>query len=212
MRELGKLVLGVVAGAVMIVAALQWWSWHWLAQTDQYVKELAARGWIEDEKAWQRHYEALQARRMLVPMDASVHWQLGELYRWRGAGMYLWPDRQRTELEAAQQQYAQAITRSPRNGRLLARIAARLATADGQFAVALTKRAMDIAPYEPVVQYHVAEVAFQHWAELEEADKKHVRTMLSHALKRSSAAAKIRKLAENYGHVNWLARLEDGKD
>jgi hypothetical protein len=126
-REIGQLILGCAAAALLVTSALQWLSWHWLSQSQRYVAELAVTGWIADEQAWHRHREALEARRDLVPLSANVYWQLGELHRWRAMGMRLWPEQQRQELEAAKQQYIQAVVRSPFNGELLARVADRLA-------------------------------------------------------------------------------------
>lgn len=207
MRELVKLLLGVAAGMVMIVSALYWWSWQGLAQSDRYIEELASRGWIEDEKAWQRYYNALETQRGLLPLNPGVHWRMGELRRWRAAGLYLWPESRQAELEAARQQYTRAITQSPGNGNRVARAAARVSSVDTQLAIALARRALDMAPYEPVVQYHVAAVAFQHWEGLTTDTREQVRVMLSHVMQRGSGAAKIKRMAGRYGRLDVLARL-----
>lgn len=206
-REIGQLLLGCAAGALLITAMVQWLAWQGLSQSQRYVNDLAETGWIEDEQAWRRHYEALQTRRLLVPFDAGIHRQLGELHRWRAMGMRLWPEQQQPELEAAKRQYLRAVEKSPFNGELLARVADRLAQANDPLAVPVLKRALELAPYEPVAQYHLSGAGLRYWDELDAPVKRSFQKMLSHAMANAKLAGNIRKMARNQGRVDVLDAL-----
>jgi hypothetical protein len=206
-REIGRLVLGCAAGALLVTSALQWLSWHWLSQSQRYVADLSVTGWIADEQAWHRHREALEARRDLVPLSANVYWQLGELHRWRAMGMRLWPEQQRQEQAAAKQHYIEAVVRSPFNGELLARVADRLAHSGDPLAVSILERALYVAPYEPVAQYHLVGVGLLFWDELDSNVQDVLETMLIHAMANNKLAADIRQIASNHGRLELVDSL-----
>jgi len=195
-REVGVLILGAAAAALAFLSALEGLSWRWLTATDVYIEQLAARRWVEDEQTWRRHFDAQQVRRALLPFDYRSHWRRAELLRWQANGQRLWPDQHAQTLAAARNAYHQAVARSPHNGKLVARTATRMVEmADGS-AVPLMRRALAIAPYEPVVQYHVADVALRHWSALDQSTQETAKTVMRHAMKRGALAGKIKRMAQ----------------
>ena len=203
----GMLVVACAAAALMALSVTQWWSWHLLSDSGGYVERTATTGWIEDEGAWQRYQKSLRMEESLAPFDARVYWQSGELAYWQAAGLRLWPDRQREAFETARQRYLRAVVRTPSNGVLLARVALRLARTDEPRAVALMRRAMDVAPFEPLVEYYLADVGLQLFDHLDESMRQPFRQMLAHAMNNYQLAPRVKKLANQYGHSELLSHL-----
>lgn len=197
MKRSGLLVLAAVSGVLAVLAITEWRDWYMVGKTDAYVSQLAETGWVADEQAWRRNLETLQGRQSESPFDYTVDWQIAELRRWQMAGLRLWPERRTETRDEAVKAYARAVAQSPHNGELLARTAARMAVLDSDLAVPLMRQALAIAPYEPVVQFHVADVALRYWDTLDEATRNAVESMLRHAMARSAMASEIVRLARN---------------
>lgn len=207
-RRTGILVLACIAGGLAAVALTQWLSWYWLSQADRYAGQIAETGWIKNEQEWHRYRELLQRWRTFDPYDPQIYWQAGELEYWNAAGLRLWPDRRREKLRTAEQQYTLAVIRSPFNGDQLARAAYRLASMNNSPPAALMRRALEVAPYEPVVQYHLAAIGMQFWDELDPHLKEGLEKTLVHAMGNYQVAAQIRKLAKQRGRLEWLAGFD----
>ncbi|MGA8260842.1 MAG: hypothetical protein WB783_11560 [Arenicellales bacterium] len=201
------LILACVAAILTALAAVQWWSWHQLSASTDYVRQLATTGWIDDEPTWQRYRRSLHVEALLEPQDARVYWQLGELAYWQAAGLRLWPERQREAMETARRYYLRAVGLAPSDGVLLARVSHRLVESDRALAVTLMRRAMDVAPFEPLVEYELADVGLQVYDGLDEPMKRSFERMLAHAMQNYRLAPKIKRMARDDGRPELLVQL-----
>lgn len=193
----------------MAVSATQWWSWYQLSESQQYIEGVAETGWVEDEAAWARHYEALQTVELVAPLGAVVRWRLGELERWRAVGLRLWPERRREVMETAQNHYLRGVARAPSDGALIAEVAHRLVTTDESLALVLMRRALDVAPFEPTAQYNSAAVGLRLFEELEGPMQESFNRTLAHALKNRKLDRAIEKLALQHGREDWLSQFDN---
>ena len=201
-----RLLLTAVCALFLVLTLLcQGLPWYRVHQSEAYVGKTLRAGFIGDEKAWSRRYGELLRTIQITRLDGEAYWALGEMHHLRAADLRLWPDRQREEWEAAKRYYFSALVRSPDNGVLIARVSSRLALAGDRRAVALMRRALELAPYEPAAQYPLAETGMLFWDELDPDLKEAFKAMIARAMKDSATRAAIANLARMN---KWSSVLE----
>lgn len=206
-RKIGLPALGVIAGALTVLAMLQWASWRQLTRSGSYVETLAQTGWIEDEPSWHRFNDELNDGRDLVRLNPEYQWQLGELRYWQAEGLKLWPKQRNEELQLAKSHYIQAAIRSPDDAELLSRISYRLAYMPDPLAVPVMRRAIDIGLYEPVVQYQLADVGMQFWPQLDPGLRQSLKRMLANGMTNYRLDDKLKATAKRHQRMELLEEL-----
>lgn len=199
--------LAFFASCLALTLLSQGLSWYRVHQGEQYVSRTLEAGFVKNEKTWRKHDNQLVQSTRVTTLDAKAYWELGEMHHLHAIDLRLWPARQRKEEKIAKRYYLLALTRSPDNGVLLARVSSRLASTDDRRAIDLLRDALKIAPYEPAAQYPMAESGMMLWDELDPGLKKAFKEMIRHAITVSEMNVPISELAREYGWSSVLKTL-----
>jgi hypothetical protein len=195
----------MLSAALLPLMLAQWWSWKTSNEVSPFVADVVNKNWIASEVEWRSHRDTLLASLPYAPFDARRYWQLAELHRIRAGGLRLWPDRREEALDTASRYYRAVIRLAPHDGELLSRVAYGLELAGDPLSISVMRRAMDVAPYEPIVQYHVAEVGVRNWDRLDAETRRGLEMVVTHALRQEKISLAVRDVARRH---NWMETLE----